>query len=451
MSVDHSRETFALFLPILGAELYLLTTYVLFVLGPLVWPVDNYGQLTLFVLSCYAMFGAGAVVQLARGMRRGRFRVLPPWTAPLARRHRVLLIVSAVFAIFTAGVIYIGMTGDYSLSVDHFLESAQNPGESYQRKRRALEYVSPGLRLASMATTYLAVLSCFYIPVGVYYWKQIGWFSKGLIVTAASANIAAMLAGGTNTGIGNILLQLLAVGSILWSARVFQRKRQKRSRRGLIFVGSAVIAYFVYFGSAQMSRVEQTRGPVAAVYTRGVATVDRGNPLLVFGGDGDGVEALSMVFYTSHGYYGLAQNLKQPFRWTYGIGNSVRTSQWVEKNWNTRDIFALTHPYRTQQATGWPALSVWSTIFPWYAGDLTWFGVLVAMFFLGWFFSYVWLDCLSTGSPFALAWFGRLSILVAFIPCNNQIMQTLGAAFATVSLALLYFASKVLPRLSWGR
>jgi hypothetical protein len=80
----------------------------------------------------------------------------------------------------------------------------------------------------------------------------------------------------------------------------------------------------------------------------------------------------------------------------------------------------------------------------WIGNDISLFGAWLLMFFIGRFFGSIWVEALTSNNIFSVILGGLMIQLCAYIPANNQIVQTAEALFGFVLTLLFYvFTSKV--------
>src|SRR5690606_18136124 len=111
----------------------------------------------------------------------------------------------------------------------------------------------------------------------------------------------------------------------------------------------------------------------------------------------------ALLAYPSHGYAGLSLDLQQEFVFARGAGLSPAFESYRRQYLGGDDNTWLTYPVRTEIATGWPADLVWSTAFPWFASDVTFPGTIALMVLIGFVFARVWINCIISRRPIALA------------------------------------------------
>jgi hypothetical protein len=145
------------------------------------------------------------------------------------------------------------------------------------------------------------------------------------------------------------------------------------------------------------------------------------------------------ISYISQGYYGLSLTLQLPFEWSYGMGNSFAMTSYAEQYFGMSGIFEKTYPFRMENVFNWPAKMYWHTIFPWLASDITFPGALALMFFVGRGYARSLIDSVIYESPLGISAFYLLTILLLYLPANNQLMQAREMMIATVVLFFSWF------------
>ena len=97
--------------------------------------------------------------------------------------------------------------------------------------------------------------------------------------------------------------------------------------------------------------------------------------------------------------------MQEPFVWTYGVGHSRILTQFAEKVFSEQDsIQSTTYTRRIDRDFGWDDRNQWSSLYPWLAGDVSFFGVPIIVFLFGRVLGLTWLDSLG-GNPVALVLF----------------------------------------------
>jgi hypothetical protein len=195
-------------------------------------------------------------------------------------------------------------------------------------------------------------------------------------------------------------------------------------RRLLVLgAGAAVLMLFflLFFGRAIASR------PGSAVqYNFFAATggkVDPYNIWLRYTNPTATRIVVGLDFYLTPGYYALSLALKEPFVPMFGVGNSMFLGRQAARLLDDPAIEDMPYPFRIEKY-GWNAIGLWSSIYPWIASDVSFPGVIVVVFFIGFLFALSWQDTLVGTNPYAVVMFSQLVIMLFYFPANNQLLQS---------------------------
>ncbi len=417
--------------------LYLVGTFVIFLMSNLTRDVENMFLLCLVVGLSYS--------GLHLGFRAGALSSQTPYRAVVIKdfgRTR------PEFWLILAGSLYFTIWGVNQIyefggsSPGEVIRAIFSPGESYKAKFEIYQMRMDTNRV-SRVTQLLVLLSLLYainIPLGVTSWLRLKPWIRVIFVGSVLIYVASFLFIGTMKGIGDVFLFALAGTGVLL-AKQYLKSRVVISRaqaRALIAV--LAVALFTYMAGNQVARAEEfgitESGIVGDISDTFIARTLGQN--VAYG-------VYSVLAYPSHGYLGLSHSLQQPFEFSYGAGFSQALDSYRLQFLGGEDNLYLTYPHRAEPVTGWPARMYWSTIFPWLASDMTFFLVPVFMAVVGFVFARVWIACIFGRSILALAAFGQFVIFVAFIPANNQILMQRQGLWVVVSLLALWVFEKLRP------
>lgn len=142
--------------------------------------------------------------------------------------------------------------------------------------------------------------------------------------------------------------------------------------------------------------------------------------------------------YFSMGYYGLSLNLKLPFVYTYGVGNSYSLMVFFNRFIGTDFLLDKTYIMRMEAETGWPGLSRWHTIFPWLASDFTFIGAVLIFFPIAFIFARCWKEIIFKKNPTSMLMFAWLVEGLLFVPANNQLLHGIDSLFTTILITILW-------------
>ncbi len=397
------------YFPIIFFQAFMTFTALVFAFGPWDWPVDNPVQLYSFIAinQVALLFG---YIFAASDAQPARF------SFPLPTNEMVGI--CAVTSLLILPVLTYHRTG----GLINLMVAILQPGEAYNATRQAA--LLGAYSVVEYIGVILSPLTWPLLVLAVTFWRKLSFPVRVLSITGIVMNSLSYLLIGTNKGNADILsltpwFLLLASDS---------PEKALTSRKFVRFFGILVIAALVfipYFGNNIMTRGAMGGLPTVETYQGRI----QAEAVSVPGVTGRLAEAYNSGFenlaaYTGQGYYGLSLALREPFVWTYGVGHSSFFT-WLAEKFTGQQPGAIndrTYPRRIQSDFGWDADEHWSSLYPWLASDVSFFGVPVVIFFIGRLFALTWLDSLG-GNPTAMVVFGLLLVTLYYVSANSQVSQ----------------------------
>ncbi|CAI09471.1 hypothetical protein ebA5880 [Aromatoleum aromaticum EbN1] len=422
------------FLPIRISIVYLFSTFFIFLSSNLLEKVESISMLSLYVISVYLFLYIGYAFGVST-KRNKYLATTEPTQKQLTRIKRLLLI--GMLYLLAWGINQIVDFGGNSVS--QVLNTISNPGAAYSAKFEVYERrVATGE--VNRLTQLLIIFSVFYaafIPTLVVYWRYLNRHIRTLSIASIIIYILSFLFIGTQKGIGDVFIHILA-GALILSGmqllKIDRRQKIKLARAGAILLALV----FSYMAFNQSSRAEEFG------LTTTLMAGDVSNTWIshIFGRDA-ALGIYTIIGYPSHGYLGLSYNLSTDFEFSYGAGLSQALESYRYQFFGGTQNFLLTYPFRTEAITGWPAGMYWSTAFPWFASDVTFPGTVALMFVAGFYFSRVWLNCLTRRDILSFAMLGQLLTFIAFLPANNQVLMQRQGLWAVATLIAINIFRKL--------
>lgn len=293
----------------------------------------------------------------------------------------------------------------------------KNPGEAYMYIKHITNNpdifdVSGWLGSTfSILLTLLSATKYIFFMFSILYWKQLKSSIRLLSISTTVIYIATSFLIGSMITIGTILMSCIPIFLI------------NMKRKGMSFdFFKKRLKYFLIAGL----------GTFMVVYFMSNRVSD--NNLL------EGVKVLG--FYISHGYVGLDYCLELPFEPTFGFTSFKGIFTMFVEYLGAPDLFQNSYLIRNELANNYPALSVWSTIFPWLASDFSFYFIPFIMLVISYQFSLIWNKTLRTGNPYGYLLLGQFFIFWFMVPANNQLFHTLGNSASFVLILFLYLKSK---------
>ena len=152
----------------------------------------------------------------------------------------------------------------------------------------------------------------------------------------------------------------------------------------------------------------------------------------------------SISFYISHSYYRLNKAMDMPFEGIgFGFSNSVFIINNIEKFTGWSGLSDISYGIRLDRSDGNGDFGVfWSTFYTWIASDVTFPGVLIVVFFIGYFFSLALKDSTSFNNPLAISTFCLLFYVIFHFAFNNPFQDGQGVATYFLIPMLWYVTRK---------
>jgi hypothetical protein len=424
-------------LPSIIGIIYIAITFLLFVFGPIDYPVRSYVEVSAYVFAVIAVlhvfFGLGSR-QLARESS--------------LRISRVVFVSGALLSI----VVLFPSTYYYTGKMPwEFMSAIEDQRAAYSSLSSQLAATEGQRGPIIILRALVMPLIWAVIPLGVIYWSRLGWIYRGLLVSTVISSLIFSALRGTDREIADLLIisggaYAVAVGrkrlARLRSGQVRSSATGFLSRRWRVAI-LAVLALGVS-GSVFVERKEDRMATVKAFcFLNSGACADYTHPLLV-GMNDTGRFATSMsVAYITNGYYGLSLALEKPFQSTWGIGHSPALVRIYGVLSGDQSAGTRTFNYRNTD-DGWPQEYFWSTMLTSVANDVGFPGAVLIMGVFAWFWGRSWIDAVVAANDSAAIVFCLAMYSVLYFPANLQILQTL-EGYSTVIfwiVAWVFFRSR---------
>lgn len=262
------------------------------------------------------------------------------------------------------------------------------------------------------------------ISYSILNYKEISFFNRCLLLLMIFSYLLISISKGQFVGIGNsIILIIIPLFFKCW------RENKLKQFRNYIFIFVSVFAFLFILN--QFARSESLGGDISV-------GISEDNYIYSIFGEKMGAGIIRLMMYFSHGYKGLNYSLQLPFEWTYGYGGSRALGEYFHQYLGLPSNFERTYPLRVEAVFGYDCQMSWPTAFSWWASDLSFPGVIFIMYILGRLYCKVVRDACYKSSVFAVAFLSELTILLLFLPMNNQAFQSRESLIITVCLFLLW-------------
>lgn len=291
--------------------------------------------------------------------------------------------------------------------------------------------------LAGRLICYTAVFRIIAVMGGILFWKEIGLFFKGcnIVIFALIILNNSFFVGSQKQVIDLFIYALIAIiGNSIYHKNRIDKKTK-------LFLSISVLVAIFVMGSVIAARVDlwEFRYNATGGGLPSGASLKSDSFIYSILPQSILLPLIYLSGYFSQGYRGLALCLFEPFVPTWGMGFSFQIMNDFSRWFNIPiSSIELSYPVRMESHYGIGAYSNWHTIFPWLASDVSFLGSLLVVSLFVYLWAKSWRDWIQTKNLWALILFGQLSILVLYIPCNNQLFQTRESILATIAIYIVW-------------
>lgn len=399
---------------ILAIEIYLTVTVILFLFGPVLYPAVNRWQTLAFLTFYQLALFLGFYIGEKHTKITKRITV-----KPIANVNSNLLIaLFLLLNLFFSFALIQQKIGVPSLSglITAFQNSIRNAGQAYRMTLEGSDNAESSL--LTTLNTLLSPLTYAIIPYCIYFYKKIDVGNKALLFLAITMSFVSNILTGTNVGIFRLIITIATILLVKGWAReqksVYTEKKLKKRSSKNIVVAILLFVFITIFSNNVTSRMQ------GMGYTISGLRIDYQNWLFQLTPAFLHRPILLATFYISQGYYGMSLAFDFIWRPTFFLGNSSFLIQ--KSNMLGLDSSAIfSRTYISQMSHLWHPGVNWHTAYTWLANDLSFYGVVVYIFLLGFFLS-VLIKEASKGEVLALILLPLFFMMVIFLPMNNNIL-----------------------------
>ena len=419
MSTLVQRTFVQRFFPLITGLGYFVFTFLVFKFGPWEWGEENFNQNVLVFFIAVALvlgFFAGQIPLAHAGKEKDIAYLLHLYSFSLC-----LMIVMSFFLLFSR-------TGG---QMNLLWKGLTDPGYAYSQSREnVVESANFFAGLCEYFNILVSPVTILWLSLGIRLWKDLSRFKKIGYFFGMFFYIMPYIATGTNKGLFDLFFWIFWI----WLALHPEKINRKILFRGKILVVVAVVAVicFSFFSIGVKGRYG---GEIPFYNARAMIAYNTEYPVLkdLPKSMQEGVSA--GLFYITQGYKGMS--LCMDYEWVpmFGIGHS-RFYTWLigEKILQQTNMHKEGYCFRLAQRGYWDDSVLWSTIFPWLANDVSFWGIPVVMFFFSFFLALAWRDIIIARNKEVLYLFPIMMSIFFTLNMNNYIFQTADTAFSSTIL-----------------
>jgi hypothetical protein len=418
-----------LYKPIIFIELYLSFTVILYAFGPWDWRTNN-PILTYIML---IVFQFALALGYMKTMKKRMSRKISKEIIDEKRKEysvtiyslkfiKVLLIINIFFIVLNVIRTLNMPTFSFGNLWNQLLMGLTDPASQYRESK--IITTKFGGSILSYANVLLAPLLWLSFPLSLYRFKELSFIYKILALSSLLLEAARWVAIGTNKGFIDIILILLTVLMINKLSPWIKNKRDIRinGKRGKawIILAILVICIGIYsFSQTVGDRVQDNWADLSITLNNTKLNFNSG--LMLITPTSLEPTLIYMGSYLTQGYYALSLATSLPWIPMFGVGHSMFLIENISPIISS-NLYEMTYQTRLS-IFGWNPLVNWHSFYVWFANDVSLFGVVFIMYFLGRLFAAIIYDATILGDNLAVAILCLLTILFVYIPANDQVFS----------------------------
>ncbi len=428
-------------LPLLFLQIYLAVTLLVFTFGPISYSLPLPVIFWLCIFCYHFAFFLGYLLAYMSKIKKADFS----GKKEIGKDFNLRLFHVLLFFSFFSSLL--GFKNVDSI-LDFFnpffwfesaLQGVLNPGVAYTEKMQRVSSDVSGNKLLNIFLFFIAFSKIVIVPFIVFLWSRLSFKVKIASLFVTLLPLLSSLSHGTNKGVFDFVI---LYGSSLMIFFVYNKYHfnsymlRKRKFFLLVLIFS-MLGALTFFGTAMSERGGDIRY-IELIDPLGNIKVDESSY---------NKTRESFFYYTYawlgsyivQGYYGFGLALTQDFETSYGVGNSVFLTRNFESLLGV-DLRENTFQYKINN--WWGESSQWHSFYSFFANDFHFVGVAFVCFILSFLMAKAWFDFIDSANVFAGAMMPIFSVLIIFIPANNQIFGFLDGLSAFFWTCIFWFYSK---------
>jgi hypothetical protein len=400
--------------PILGVVGFNLFTLFVFITAPVGWKTNNLAELGLFVLLCQSLvfFGFRLGCHTGRATLRAdaplfHGDVLMRWlfviylvTFPIAYAYRL------EFAPFDIP----GMLG-------RLLAGVQDPHYGY-----AAAQEKTGGPIPWTAYFLISIFNQLFFIAGFLHFRQLTRRAKAVFLILVGIELFYWVGIATSFGAVS-LATTFGLSTMFWKPRVTRWRIGKSARRVVLL--TLLLAVTIAFFSHNLYRRSNFAEIDVQQYQVAQSPILLDHPAFAVIPQSLWPTYIMVVSYLGQGYYHTCSAFDLEFRPTAFLGNNpaaVGLGRTIGI-----DVWPDTYMHRLQRE-GIDELGAWHSAYTWFASDVSFYGVPVLLWILGFLFGFSWVQGLR-GDFLSRVVFIMFGNVLLFLFANNTYLSSVFYAF----------------------
>lgn len=431
--------------PLILVEIYLLFTVYLAFYGPVNWGFENEPELLTYIFLYHLAFIFGYVWCVYRQPVKGEsVNGKVELSFLVVKYYWVILF----FAFLGSMIFFKNITMSDSFVPVGIYDSIKlgilNPALArnlYAEKLFSGEYKGSTYLTACML--FLSVFKYCLVPIIVFKWTSLSLVKRILGIVVA----IIPLLGGVAMSLSSInFAYFFTISVCLFVIFMSEGKDEGvkglKNRKGVILslffmcLFSFWQFYSVKSGTNLYSVVVSGEKPATFDYLSANKVTFKRETGEYKGVAYDFYEKISV--YICQGYKGMSLSLNENFDSTYGVGHSIFLQR-VFEDYLGFDVRSRT--YQRKITDRWDENIYWHSAYSYFANDVSFYGVTLIMFAIGFYFAKVVYAALIMGDFFAKLLLPLFALMFLYFPANNQVFSFLESMMSYWVLTLIFAIS----------
>lgn len=420
--------------PLILVQSYFLGVMLLYVLGPWEWPTHKPVLFYLLIFLFQLFFAFGYLFSINRVKKE----IINFKITSLNRYLSVMIVINFIYILFnffyTVGI----SSFTFSSIINPIVNGIINPASQYRMKFSVL-------RLGGAYFTYFSVLFAPVLwpvlPLSIYNYGRFKMSYKIIILLSLFFEFARWISIGTSKGVIDLIIIIFVVLTIKYLRNNITCNNTKisifKKNKILFYTLILIIIAMFFFTNNVGDRVNQNWSNFSL--SNGNVNINLDAPLMKIAPNYLKPTLIYLASYLTQGYYAFSLSLDLQFYPMFGIGNSM----FLMENFNELfgiNLFEITYQNR-MSVYGWHPYVNWHSFYVWAANDVHYIGVIIIMFLIGFLFGSVYKSVILYDDPIALVLLCLITIMIIYIPANNQLLSY-PTTFMAFWIILIYWGAR---------
>ncbi len=443
LNIRINRQTIKLPNLMKYALLYLSGTVFMFFFGPITWKVKNPGIILFYLILYNVALGFGYWIGIRRVRTKEENKPVSCHNLSKTGSQRItqLLVLGIFFDILM--IIRMANTLNISEILSKMINGLVAPAMQYSIYfQEATAGNLYGGSIFSLFITLGAPICVAGIILAVFFYKDLSASSKVACWILVTLHFGSKLISSANEGIFDLAIY---IGVSVYMRAINENLTSKRGNiskkwrmllvivLGIILVGIAL----TYFKNNIMGRTlgNFTFGTLGENYYDPNSGINKYIPEPLF------IVFVYLIAYLCQGYYGFSLSTLVDWVPMFGMGFSSFLRRNVSDILGV-DLFELSYQKRIESVANWGGLKNFHSAYTFWANDVTRFGVIFVMFFIGYKFSSYYHDCVVKCKMTSIVMMPLMVTLILYLPMNNKIFVQPTSFLLIMYIFLINFYNK---------